>query len=148
MVNYQLKPATEADTNWLEALRRKAYRDLFDATWGGWDEERHQRHFQSQMAGGSISIIERNGKRVGMVQLFKSAAHVKVGEIQILPECQNAGVGRYILEDIIQTAHRSGKHVQLSLGIKNEAALRLYERLGFAETKRDETHIYMVCSIP
>jgi len=43
---YSLRHATDADRAWLEELRRAAYKPLFDATWGDWDEDRHQRQFE------------------------------------------------------------------------------------------------------
>ena len=40
-------------------------------------------------------------------------------------------------------AHRQRKKVSLSTGLKNERAVRLYERLGFKHVSRSDTHIHM-----
>ena len=37
-MQYRLIPAAPQDEAWLEALRRSVYQELFQATWGGWDE--------------------------------------------------------------------------------------------------------------
>jgi hypothetical protein len=42
-MEYPLVEATASDGDWLENLHRTVYQDLFQATWGGWDEARHQR---------------------------------------------------------------------------------------------------------
>lgn len=70
-VRYRLTEATSADEAWLEGLRRRAYAELFEATWGGWDEERHARQFSESVSRGHVSIIEVDGDRVGMVQLLE-----------------------------------------------------------------------------
>lgn len=142
-IQYKLRPATDADKAWLDCLRRKAYRDLFNATWGGWDEARHQRHFAEFWEAGDISIVLVSGEPVGVLQLFDSADSVEIGEIQVLPTHQNCGVGSRILSDVIEHANEKGKPASLHLGLRNEGAFRLYRWLGFEETGRSDTHIFM-----
>ena len=38
--HYELRAATPEDVPWLNDLRREAYRELFNLTWGAWDEQR------------------------------------------------------------------------------------------------------------
>ena len=133
------------DETWLENLRRNAYRDLFFATWHGWDEARHTRHFSECMARGHIFIIEVDDTRVGMIQIFDEATALEVGEIQVQPAAQNRGVGSTVLKDVVARAHKSKKSVRLRVGLKNERAYRLYQRLGFRVVEQTETHHYMFC---
>ena len=140
-MSYTLRDATDADKTWLEELRRAAYRELFDMTCGGWDEQRHQRHFTASWNRGRISIVEKGHDAIGMVQVVSSVDAVEIKEIQIHPQFQGQGYGRRIIRDIVNRAR--GEDVILSLGLKNEGAYRLYKRLGFQETARTETHIYM-----
>jgi ribosomal protein S18 acetylase RimI-like enzyme len=144
-MTYRLVPASKTDEPWLENLRRNVYQDLFQATWGGWDEARHQRHFAECIAEGPISIIETGGIRVGMIQIFNETDGVEVGEIQIQPGDQNRGIGSAVLKDVIADAHRQFKPVRLRVGVKNDKAYRLYERLGFRLTLRTDTHHHMIC---
>jgi ribosomal protein S18 acetylase RimI-like enzyme len=143
--DYRLTAATPQDTPWLDTLRRSVYRDLFNATWGDWDEERHIRHFTDCISRGHIFIIEVNGIRVGMIQLFDEPGSVEIGEIQVEPEEQNRSVGTTVLTDVIARAHDSGTSVRLKVGLKNKKAYRLYQRLGFQLVERTETHYHMVC---
>jgi GNAT superfamily N-acetyltransferase len=128
---------------WLDSLRREAYRELFDATWGGWNEARHQRHFTEFWDAGSISLVSVDGKPVGVIQLFDSEEIIEIGEIQVLPVHQGHGIGTRILSDVIQRAKIGRKRASLCLGLKNHRAFQLYERLGFQETGRSDTHIFM-----
>ena len=142
-VQYSLIAATADDRDWLDQLRRDAYRDLFDATWGGWDEQRHQAHFAASIAQGNITIIEHHGRRVGMLQLLDHGEVLEVGEIQIQPVTQRAGLGTVVLNDVIQRAKALGQTVRLSTGLKNDRALRWYLRLGFSITATSATHCYL-----
>ena len=92
-MGYQLVPASIEDEAWLEHLRRDVYQELFMATFGSWDEARHARQFRECLNRGEISIIEIDGARVGMIQLFDQPDAVEVGEIQIQPSHQNQGIG-------------------------------------------------------
>ena len=142
-MDYSLRPATDAEREWLDQLRRDAYRELFYATWGRWDEARHLRHFAESWTAGQISIIEVEGQDVGMVQLHESPRSVEIVEIQIRPEHQEHGLGTRVLTDIIESAAKQKKLVALHLGLKNLRAHDLYRRLGFRETGRSDTHIFM-----
>lgn len=143
-VRYRIGDATSADEAWLEGLRRLAYADLFDTNWGGWDEARHSRQFSESMKRGNISIIEVDGERVGMVQLLEDSDGLEVVEIQIHPRYQNRGIGTSLLLNVISSARAQGRDVRLSVGLKNEKAIRLYERLGFLSVGRSDTHLHMM----
>jgi ribosomal protein S18 acetylase RimI-like enzyme len=144
-MNHRLIPASPEDEAWLGNLRRSVYQELFQATWGGWDEARHIRHFSECIARGHISIIELGGVRVGMIQILDEANAVEVGEIQVQSSHQNRGVGTAVLKGVIAHARETGKSVRLRVGLKNDSAYRLYQRLGFRQVARTETHYHMAC---
>src|SRR5262249_39534046 len=146
--SHRLVPATDDDEAWLEALRRAVYQELFDATFGGWDEDRHSWQFRECWKKGGISIIELDTGRVGMIQLFDRTDAIEVREIQILPNHQNLGTGSRVLRDTILRAHQQGRRLILSVGLKNHRAYQLYERLGFSKIKCDDTHNHMSCDPP
>ena len=143
IARYKLTAATPSDMEWLDVLRRDVYADLFRATWGAWDEDRHVRHFAESIERGHIQIIKIADERVGMIQVFNRSDALEVGEIQIQPKDQNRGIGSRVLLDILSKAHAQGQLVRLSVALKNNAALRLYERLGFRRVAQSETHIHL-----
>jgi ribosomal protein S18 acetylase RimI-like enzyme len=142
-MKYRLIDASAADEAWLDGLRRRAYADLFTATWDGWDEARHLRHFSQSMRDGQIAIIELDGTRVGMIQLRVDGGTLEIREIQIDPRHQGQGIGTSVLQDVISRASGEGQDVRLSVGLKNERAIRLYERLGFVSVGKSKTHRHM-----
>ncbi len=141
----RLKAALATDERWLDQLRRNVYEELVRATWGSWDEARHVRQFAECWKLGNISLIEVDGVRVGMIQIFESPDIVEVGEIQIELSHQNRGIGTTMLRDVIERAHRQRKAVRLSLGLQNHGALRLYQRLGFRLVEKTDTHNHLTC---
>lgn len=145
---YQLTAATVADRDWLERLRREVYRELFQATFGEWDEARHARHCAECWRGGRIWIIEVDATRVGMIQLFETPGALEVAEIQILLAHQNRGIGGAVLQDTISRAHRQGRKVNLGVALKNEGAYRFYKRLGFRQIRQSDTHHHLSCDAP
>jgi ribosomal protein S18 acetylase RimI-like enzyme len=142
---YQLIPASIEDQAWLERLRRDVYQELFEVTFGGWDDARHARQFSECWKRGGISIIEVEGTPVGMIQLFDQLDGVEVGEIQIQPSQQNRGIGSRVLRDLIARVHQQQKKVSLSVALKNERAYQLYQRLGFQKVGHNATHNHMAC---
>jgi ribosomal protein S18 acetylase RimI-like enzyme len=144
-MNYRLVPATPEDRAWLEDLRRAVYRELFFATWGGWDEARHQRHSAECWERGEILLVEIEHVRIGMIQVHDLPNTVEIDEIQIRPSDQGRGIGTHILSEIIAFAHTQHKSVSLSVALMNERALSFYQRLGFRELAQSDTHRHMVC---
>ena len=65
-----------------------------------------------------------------------------IRELVILPEFQNRGIGSAILRASMDHAARRGMAVRLE-ALRENRALKLYERLGFREYGRNRTHIQM-----
>lgn len=143
-MHYLLVPALPADYVWLENLRREVYQELFQLTWGGWDEERHQRHFAACLENGSIQLMVVDGEKAGMLQLHETDDSLEIGEIQIGANKRSLGLGSQVIRDVLALAQAENKSVKLSVGLKNEKALRLYQRLGFKITEQSETHFHLL----
>ena len=139
-MRYRLLRTTAHDQRWIDQLRRHVYQELFVATFGSWDEARHVRQTSECWDRGHISIIEVDGERVGMVQMFDRTGFVEIGELQIQPSYQNRGIGGRILSDIVNQAHKRGKSVKLSVASKNDRANLFYQRHGFRQVAETETH--------
>lgn len=141
------RPARFADRFWLDDLRRSAYRDLFDATWGGWDEARHRRHFAASWGRGGIELLTLNGAPIGMLQVSRSGGVLELEELQIHPSRQGEGWGTRVVRELQAEAREGapdgGTGVALATGLHNIGAQRLYARLGFREVSRSETHVHM-----
>jgi len=83
-----------------------------------------------------------------MIQLFQDRDAMEVGETQIQPSYQSRGIGSRILRDTIARARDQRKKVILSVGLKNDRAFQLYQRLGFQKVSQSETHHHMAFVFP
>lgn len=62
-----------------------------------------------------------------------------VSVLAVAPESRGQGVGAVLLERLVAAADWMGLGVALDVGLENESARRLYERLGFVETSARRT---------
>jgi ribosomal protein S18 acetylase RimI-like enzyme len=59
--------------------------------------------------------------------------------LAVAPQHRKQGIGSVLLERLIAAADWMGRRVALDVGVENDAARRLYERLGFRVTSVRET---------
>lgn len=144
-MRYRLLRVTDRDQRWLDQLRRSAYRELFVEAFGGWDEARHLRDSNECWEHGFISIIEVDGERVGMLQIFDRDGLVAIGDLQIDPSHQERGIGGRVLSDVVEQAHKRGKTVTASVDIANERAYWFLLHHGFRQVSQTETHQQLQC---
>jgi GNAT superfamily N-acetyltransferase len=88
-------------------------------------------------AGGEYLVAWEDDDPVGHAHLASSSTELDVPEIQdvyVLPERRRAGIATALTRAAEQLfAERGYDRVSLSVGIGNEAARQLYERLGYAD---------------
>ena len=81
-------------------------------------------------------LIESGGKAVGALALSEGDEMV-LADIAVKRAHRGEGIGEAALRQLIERAGKSGKAIVLHVDLANPAR-RLYERLGFVETSRDE----------
>lgn len=85
-------------------------------------------------------VALRNGEHVGIVQLGVRGDRGWIGGLGVVPSERRRGTGRALMEAVLADAPPV---VSLEVIEQNEAAIRLYEDLGF-----DRTRILEVWSLP
>jgi ribosomal protein S18 acetylase RimI-like enzyme len=104
-------------------VRRQAYRMQFPAS-----EEK---------------VILFGGERAGSLIVESTSGGIRLVDIAVLSEFRNAGIGRAIIEGLFAEADAENKIVRLQVRRENDAARRLYERLGFSITDESELDFSM-----
>ncbi len=94
--------------------------------------------FSERLGGSKIFGAFQGSELVGIAALLigqgqKEAHKGRLVGMYVRPESRKAGVGRQLVETIIEVARQSVELIQLSVVRDNEAARRLYEQLGFVE---------------
>ncbi|MGI8813096.1 MAG: GNAT family N-acetyltransferase [Pyrinomonadaceae bacterium] len=136
-----LRIATPNDYEFIYALNSKTMYSYIEATWG-WDETWQQNHFKENFQSEANQIIVLNTHDIGRIELHHKADEVRIGNIQILPEYQNKGVGRTVMLKIIRQAQQQNQCVTLQV-LKVNPARQFYERLGFVVEGDDDAHFKM-----
>jgi RimJ/RimL family protein N-acetyltransferase len=119
----------------LEALRcnPEAYGSTFEA-----EDARPLTWFADQLGGSTIFSAFDNSELVGVVALFiregqKKAHKGLLWGMYVRPSARKAGVGRRLVETLIDFAGQWVELIQLGVVSDNEQARRLYASLGFVE---------------
>ena len=101
------------------------------------------RSYRMYYAGLEDSIILSDGRAVGRLLVVRGDEEFRLADIALLPDYRRAGIGTALVKELIEEAGRLGKPLRLQVEKSNPQALRLYERLGFATTGENDTHIQM-----
>jgi GNAT superfamily N-acetyltransferase len=125
----KLIPADETHKEFSYQVKKAAEGEYITLMFG-WDEDVqrgfHAKAWQQQKP----DIITYDGKLIGTIATIESEDCVEIGQLFILPEYQNKGIGTYLLKSILDKADQSGKNVTLKF-LKNNRVKSLYIRNGF-----------------
>lgn len=132
----------EGDRAFMLALYGSSRADEI-AAWG-WTEEQRAvfidmqysarcRHYDSVYPCRDDSIILLDGEAAGLLSINRDETALNLVDIALLPEHHGRGVGTRLLRELQQEATESGKPLRLHVLAENAAAVRLYQRLEFAE---------------
>ena len=93
-------------------------------------EAQHQ-HYRAHYPGAEWLIVEQEGAAIGRLYLVEWESEFRIIDISLAPSARGRGLGRALLADVIAAAQSTGKSVSVHVE-RNNQALGLYERLGFA----------------
>jgi ribosomal protein S18 acetylase RimI-like enzyme len=89
-------------------------------------------------------IVSTNGQDVGLLKAYREPGQWYIAQIQIAPQFQGQGLGRAIIENVLDQASRDRLPTALKV-LTGNPARRLYEALGFRETSQEDAEHLMVC---
>lgn len=147
-----LEKPPAGDAPLLEAVYFSTRSEEFAAL--GWPDEalaaflKTQFEFQKssyalQFPGAENSIIKCGEKPAGRLIVDRSEKEIRLVDIALLPEFRNLGIGGKIISNLIEEARSEKKTLTLQVLKSNEAAFRLYLRMGFGVTREDEIYVSM-----
>jgi len=89
------------------------------------------KHYDEYYGAGDFLIIELDHEApIGRLYIFRNEEEIEIIDIALLPEFRGKGLGRKLLQEIIDEAKRDGKIVAIYVEHFNPAR-HLYDRLGF-----------------
>jgi len=132
---HQSRAAELAAVPWPDATRRAFVDSQF---------ELQHRHYIGQYSDAAFLIVERTGRPLGRLYMHADGDALHIIDILLLSAVRGQGVGTALLAHVQQLARQHAcTAVQLSVLRDNAAALRLYQRLGFASVGGDTLRLVM-----
>ncbi len=151
-----LRPECSQDESFIRNLILETIADELGAS--AWPEPMRSHLLSVQYAGRRQSfrltfpeaasyVIEAGGVNAGWAVVTEMPQEIFLVEIIVSPECRNRGVGSAVIRQLIAEAAARRKPVRLTVNATNNAAIRLYERLGFRRMEGDEVRYVMECAV-
>ncbi|MBV2186636.1 MAG: GNAT family N-acetyltransferase [Rhizobium sp.] len=134
-----LRDATDAD---LEAIR-DIYNHAVEHTTAIWNEvlidtdNRRAWLEQRRAKGFPVLVAEQAGKVAGYAsygdwRVFDGYRHTVEHSVYVEKDCRGAGIGKLLMQALIEHARDNDKHVMIAaIEAENAASIALHERLGF-----------------
>lgn len=140
--NISQREATEKDTEFARVTHHTAYRDVVKRQFGSWDEKLQDKFFYDNWNNPAFKIISLDGVPCGYTRIEYLPNQIEVHELVISPDCQNKGIGTFVLKKLTENARKRNVPVKLQVFTRNRA-VELYKRIGFTEVNRNDNHIIM-----
>ena len=142
-MDYTIRFARIDDRDWIFALKSESIRPYVEKIWG-WDENYQKSDFARDFSEiEQFRIIEMNGNCAGFIQCSFDDPYYEVVEIHLFEEYRGKGIGSDLLKNLKKFCVAQGKKVRIGCFKENRGAKRLYEKLGFIQTKETDTHYIM-----
>jgi len=141
---WTLRPAGDGDRPFLLALRRATMDPHFARLGLARSDDEHRLRIDHRFD--AASIVERDGRAIGLFKVVRDATPWVLEQIQLLPEAQGSGLGGALLADLVAQARAARAPIELHV-LKGNPARRLYERAGFEARAEHEHGVTMVLDI-
>ena len=144
--NLELKPyknGNQEEIKFIYNLKKEVYKKYVEKIYGEWNEENQKKLFNKFMKENSknIELLYLKDKLVGFYNgKTKDDKTFEIGNICIMPEYQNKGIGTAVLKEVL--FENKDKDIILQC-FKENPASKLYERMGFKKTIETQTHYTM-----
>lgn len=100
-----------------------------------------QSYYLEHFSKASFDIVEFDGKPIGRLYVDRRVDEIRIIDIALLPEYRNRGLGKKLLQSILQEAEDNRLPVRIHVE-KNNPALHLYLRLEFKDI--EDVGVYML----
>ena len=87
-------------------------------------------HYEEYYPECEFLVIEMEQAPIGRLYIDRADDDIRITDIALLPEFRGRGIGRMLMEEILEEGRATGKRVTIHVEHDNPAR-RLYDRLGF-----------------
>jgi ribosomal protein S18 acetylase RimI-like enzyme len=147
-----LRPASDADESLLRTLFATERRAQILAA--GLEQQvadqllelqycAQRQQYQAAFPAADSAVIEIDGVPSGRLLVERRPGEIHVVDIALLPGSRGHGIGAVLLRRLQDEATHAGRRLTLRVA-RDNAARRLYDRLGFTELVGDDVYLVMV----
>ena len=141
MQHLTLRTAKTNDKNFVDALTRLSMQTLVEKVWQT-EAEREYYYTLNPFEAEHTKIVQYEGKDIGRISLRDSSEERWIIAIHLMPAYQGKGIGKYLLNKVIEKATEEKKDLFLTVLTVNPAKY-LYEKLDF-EIYEERDHRYFM----
>ena len=138
-----IRKAIPSDASSLNECMQAAYK-MYTSRLGGKALPPMEVDYREEIRSYPTWVAESDGIVVGGLILMPEDEHMTIANIAVHPQFQGNGLGRELMEfGEIQAKQKRYSEMRLATHILLTENLSLYSHLGWSETGRDETRVYM-----
>jgi ribosomal protein S18 acetylase RimI-like enzyme len=96
--------------------------------------EAQHHHYTTYYPAAEWLVVESESRPVGRLYFEEWPSQFRIIDIALMPEARGKGFGTALIGDVFSRARAAGKKVSIHVE-KNNPAMQLYNRLGFARAE-------------
>lgn len=104
-----------------------------------------QDHYTKTYPTASHDIIMSDDRPVGRLYVARLDQEIRIVDITLLPAERNAGIGSYLISQLLDEASRAGKVTRIFVEEFNPSR-SLFERLNFSPSEQHGIHLLLQCN--
>jgi len=139
-MDIELTKARDVDTNFLVQLRKLTMVEHLEKAGLYLSEEEHLSRVKINFD--SSFIVKQKEEQVGAIKYVETSNEIEILQLQILPNHQGKGIGKQLMNYMIQVSSSLNKDLILRV-LKENPARYLYERFGFQTIGEDQYEFHM-----
>lgn len=137
-----MRNAQNSDLEITYLIKSKSIKPYVDKIWG-WNESYQREIHKDNFAAFDTQIIKYKEQEIGYIAIKETGKEIYIENLLIVEEFQNLGIGKEIMEKVIEKASSEKKLMRLQVFKINSNAQRFYQKLGFENALEKEYHIEM-----
>ena len=110
-----------------------------------WQFGAQQEHYAKTYPAANHDVIMSDGRQVGRLYVARLDQEIRIVDITLLPAERNAGIGSYLIKQLLDEANRAGKVTRIFVEEFNPSR-RLFERLKFSPSEQHGIHLLLQCN--
>jgi GNAT superfamily N-acetyltransferase len=98
--------------------------------------EAQHTYYHAQYPDANYHLICVGDERIGRLYTLRQDDEIRIMDITVMPERRNQGIGKRLVQDLVDEGNQSGKPVRIWVEYFNPS-MTLFQRMGFSKVQED-----------